>query len=49
MISHDRSAEQSMKNQQHTSTDHDDYRQRLIEFYYPYSLGQGQADVTETQ
>ena len=32
-----------------TSTDHDNYRQRLIEFYYPYSLGQGQKDVTETK
>ena len=31
-----------------TSTDHANYRERLIEFYYPYSLGQGQADVTET-
>ncbi|MCW4223987.1 MAG: glutathione S-transferase domain-containing protein [Candidatus Thiodiazotropha endolucinida] len=31
-----------------TSTDHDNYRQRLIEFYLPYSLGQGQKDVTET-
>ncbi|MBT3013543.1 MAG: hypothetical protein KUF77_18595 [Candidatus Thiodiazotropha sp. (ex Lucina aurantia)] len=30
-----------------TSTDHDIYRQRLIEFYLPYSLGQGQKDVTE--
>ncbi len=29
-----------------TSTDHDNYRQRLIEFYLPYSLGQGQKDVT---
>ncbi len=32
-----------------TSTDHDNFRQRLIEFYYPYSLGQGQEDVTETR
>lgn len=30
-----------------TSTDHNNYRERLIEFYYPYSLGEGQADVTE--
>ncbi len=31
-----------------TSTDHDNYRERLIEVYHPYSLGQGQEDVTET-
>ena len=31
-----------------TATDHANYRERLIEFYYTYSLGQGQADVIET-
>lgn len=29
-----------------TSTDRVDYRSRLIEFYHPYSLGEGQKDVT---
>ena len=29
-----------------TSTDHADYCERLIEFYRPYSLGEGQKDVT---
>jgi glutathione S-transferase len=30
-----------------TSVDHDNYRQRLIEHYQPYSLGEGQQDVSE--
>lgn len=29
-----------------TATDNDDYQNRLIEFYLPYSQGGGQADVT---
>lgn len=29
-----------------TSTDHDNYRQRLIDFYLPYSQGEAQKDVT---
>ncbi|MEZ5584977.1 MAG: glutathione S-transferase family protein [Candidatus Competibacteraceae bacterium] len=31
-----------------TSLDHDNYRQRLIDHYFPYSQGSGQQDVTET-
>lgn len=30
-----------------TSLNHDNYRQRLIEFYFPYSQGHGQKDVTK--
>jgi glutathione S-transferase len=30
-----------------TSTDHENYRQRLIDHYLPYSLGDGQKDLTE--
>jgi glutathione S-transferase len=30
-----------------TSVDHENYRQRLIEHYLPYSEGKGQQDVTE--
>ncbi len=30
-----------------TSTDYENYRQRLIEHYLPYSRGDGQKDVTE--
>jgi glutathione S-transferase len=30
-----------------TSTDQENYRQRLIDHYLPYSLGEGQKDVTE--
>lgn len=30
-----------------TSTDHENYRERLIEFYYPYSQGDGQKDVAQ--
>ncbi len=29
-----------------TATDHTDYRDRLVEFYPPYSVGRGQSDVT---
>lgn len=29
-----------------TSTDHQGYQQRLIDFYLPYSKGEGQKDVT---
>lgn len=29
-----------------TAFDQDDYEKRLVEHYYPYSLGKGQADVT---
>ncbi|MEH6458148.1 MAG: glutathione S-transferase N-terminal domain-containing protein [Cocleimonas sp.] len=29
-----------------TATDHDDYRDRLVDFYLPYSAGGGQSDVT---
>jgi hypothetical protein len=29
-----------------TSTDHTDYRDKLVEFYLPYSVGDGQSDVT---
>ena len=29
-----------------TATDHTDYRTRLIDFYLPYSQGEGQKDVT---
>ncbi len=32
---------------QGTLTDPDNYRQRLIEFYLPYSQGKGQQDVTQ--
>jgi len=31
---------------QETATSHHNYRQRLIDFYLPYSVGKGQADVT---
>ena len=31
-----------------TATDHEDYQQRLIEHYLPYSQGGGQIDVTQT-
>ncbi len=30
-----------------TSTDHENYRERLIEFYFPYSQGEGQKDVAQ--
>ena len=29
-----------------TASDHPDYERRLVEHYYPYSLGEGQKDVT---
>jgi glutathione S-transferase len=29
-----------------TAFDHENYQQRLVEHYYPYSLGEGQKDVT---
>ena len=32
-----------------TSTDHENYRQRLIEFYLPYSQGEGQKDVAQVK
>ena len=31
---------------QATAFDHENYQQRLIDHYYPYSLGEGQTDVT---
>ena len=31
---------------QATAFDHENYQQRLIDHYYPYSLGEGQKDVT---
>jgi glutathione S-transferase len=31
---------------QATAFDHENYQQRLIDHYYPYSLGEGQQDVT---
>ncbi len=30
-----------------TAFDQDDYERRLVEHYYPYSLGEGQVDVTK--
>jgi hypothetical protein len=29
-----------------TAFDHEDYQQRLVDHYYPYSLGEAQKDVT---
>jgi glutathione S-transferase len=29
-----------------TAFEQGDYEQRLVEHYYPYSLGEGQTDVT---
>ena len=32
-----------------TAYDQPDYRNRLVEFYLPYSQGEGQKDVTQVQ